>query len=985
MPSASDELIEDNRHCVEEYTEIDDDEAADNYPALMETTQKFDFNKTDSMKKFETEYEKYFAYKSQTHGTFLHYWANAPPTESPPPNFGKWLFSKRPGMIKEVDKDDRTPIHVALDRKFADAQNFLRTVADEWKGLTLVEALATRDGRGNNCLHHAIFRNSPWTQELIKACLSPSEKHLFTTGNKEEQTPLHLAMVPARQKPPSTLLRRPLVDMKKAAQADTRRMSISKDKEQKGPHQSEKPEVKDKERGKDFNGVNKGEVASEAITSKNRTGTTKETTRPVPSGLEQRPNDLSNNGSRVESSTTTFVVQDVVQDLMEYGKEALWKLNINNKTPYQYRLELLSKRKNGVVQEDAMNRQLSEDLVARIMKEFCLRNLRRGDAIRSLYEKGKDLERLARHLIFEDTLQYVAIPRLRVEDPAVGKPQPLASQTPGYQNEPKEPNQSQEFEASNRLKVSKESQGVNESKDSKPDSKVYLTRDASGLKSAGVIFKWLAERKVSRIFKVIVIDDGKPPHSNQAIEESLKGFKIETWDWKKVDICSDTILEAASGVRILNLYASGNSAVLKGWSCTDGLVKLKNLERIKLVIRPGFETELRLREDVDKFTTDFKENWSKKYKKNGPDPDIVWDDKETSLTSWIQSDRAPDEKQRWLEHMDTFADFINNIDLEREKKERSDLQAREGPGTPVGKRTKQLEDVKVAIIDDGVDGFDPTVSKSITNGVSFCRGSSDLVKSYYVSSGGHGTNMARLILRMCPTAKLYVARLQEYTSATGKRFITAESATDAIRWAITNGVQIISMSWTIEGNKNEPRIINLKKAIDDALVAKITIFCAFSDQGVSAPADSTFPTAWKEECCRIGAATAAGDASTLVPKSQVDFLFPGENIVIDAEPSLSSLSRKAESGSSFSTALAAGTAAMLLFITQLISATLYEKLRNPKTMRSAFERLGSKNNPQYFDALKFSQQFARPEWAWDQIDYRTGKGWDEVKKLVEQL
>lgn len=128
--------------------------------------------------------------------------------------------------------------------------------------------------------------------------------------------------------------------------------------------------------------------------------------------------------------------------------------------------------------------------------------------------------------------------------------------------------------------------------------------------------------------------------------------------------------------------------------------------------------------------------------------------------------------------MDAFACFISEVDLGREKKEREKLQAEEGPKFPKDKRIKQLEDIKVAIIDDGVDGFDPTVSQSIANGVSFCRGSSDLVQSYYVSSGGHGTMMARLILRMCPTAKLYVARLQEYRSTSGKRFITAESATE---------------------------------------------------------------------------------------------------------------------------------------------------------------------------------------------------------------
>jgi hypothetical protein len=80
---------------------------------------------------------------------------------------------------------------------------------------------------------------------------------------------------------------------------------------------------------------------------------------------------------------------------------------------------------------------------------------------------------------------------------------------------------------------------------------------------------------VSRIFKVIVVDDGETPHSDQAIEVALKPFKIEIWDWKKIDICSETIVRAAGDyVRIVYLYSSGNNAVLRSWSCEAGLVNL---------------------------------------------------------------------------------------------------------------------------------------------------------------------------------------------------------------------------------------------------------------------------------------------------------------------------------------------------------------------------------------------------------------------------
>jgi hypothetical protein len=75
------------------------------------------------------------------------------------------------------------------------------------------------------------------------------------------------------------------------------------------------------------------------------------------------------------------------------------------------------------------------------------------------------------------------------------------------------------------------------------------------------------------------------PHSREVIENALQDFKVETWDWKQVDICSSTLLKAAPGVRALSLYASGNTAVFKGWSCAEGLAKL---ELVRLQSWPRF-------------------------------------------------------------------------------------------------------------------------------------------------------------------------------------------------------------------------------------------------------------------------------------------------------------------------------------------------------------------------------------------------------------
>lgn len=95
------------------------------------------------------------------------------------------------------------------------------------------------------------------------------------------------------------------------------------------------------------------------------------------------------------------------------------------------------------------------------------------------------------------------------------------------------------------------------------------------------LFRWLRDEKmVNKIFKVMVDDLGPNPHSDEAIIEALEGLGVETWDWKKIDICSSTILRAAKGVKVLHLYSSGNNAVLRSWACEDGF-GLANLKEVR--------------------------------------------------------------------------------------------------------------------------------------------------------------------------------------------------------------------------------------------------------------------------------------------------------------------------------------------------------------------------------------------------------------------
>ena len=87
-----------------------------------------------------------------------------------------------------------------------------------------------------------------------------------------------------------------------------------------------------------------------------------------------------------------------------------------------------------------------------------------------------------------------------------------------------------------------------------------------------------------------------------------------------------------------------------------------------------------------------------------------------------------------------------------------------------------LEPIRVALIDDGIDGADQILYENIADGVSFCHRDEGLSNTYYVASGGHGTLMATFIRRMCPWVKLYVAKLDEGFAPDGRKQITADSA-----------------------------------------------------------------------------------------------------------------------------------------------------------------------------------------------------------------
>lgn len=136
----------------------------------------------------------------------------------------------------------------------------------------------------------------------------------------------------------------------------------------------------------------------------------------------------------------------------------------------------------------------------------------------------------------------------------------------------------------------------------------------------------------------------------------------------------------------------------------------------------------------------------------------------------------PPEEQTWIACIKRFNKYAKDL-LHVVKKEDRKPKPISKPTAPLPDFDKVLTFVQaVALIDDGVDFADERTQSMVEDGRSYYQRQGKLVANYWTSSGGHGTAMAGLIRTMCPMAKLFVLRLNEYTSVNGKRQITADSA-----------------------------------------------------------------------------------------------------------------------------------------------------------------------------------------------------------------
>lgn len=141
-----------------------------------------------------------------------------------------------------------------------------------------------------------------------------------------------------------------------------------------------------------------------------------------------------------------------------------------------------------------------------------------------------------------------------------------------------------------------------------PRSLVAAQKDGDGRTDAQTVFELLRKKGIETILEVAVDDLEHPAHSDLAIEKALCGeastqnMNIETWNWKKVDISPDLIYKVASNASFVQLYWSGNNAVLRAWSEEEGLPKLAKLRDVTLNILKGcLEPDQRIEENIKAF------------------------------------------------------------------------------------------------------------------------------------------------------------------------------------------------------------------------------------------------------------------------------------------------------------------------------------------------------------------------------------------------
>ncbi|KAH6976792.1 peptidase S8/S53 domain-containing protein [Ilyonectria destructans] len=214
--------------------------------------------------------------------------------------------------------------------------------------------------------------------------------------------------------------------------------------------------------------------------------------------------------------------------------------------------------------------------------------------------------------------------------------------------------------------------------------------------------------------------------------------------------------------------------------------------------------------------------------------------------------------------------------------------------------------IKVAIIDSGVDRAHPKLKKFFDKGQITTR---SFIEGEPATSDvcGHGTHMVDLVLRVAPSAQIFMAKALlsgQSTEMDRNQHLIAE----AIRYAThTEHADIISMSW---GYQKEISVIT--NAIRDAFHHGKILLASASNTGSLSKESVAFPANLRQVIC-INSTDGYGNPSEFNPSPSPDRTLAviGEGLSVACPPKIGGELRVIR-GTSAATAIAAGIATLIL-------------------------------------------------------------------------
>ncbi|KAL7921174.1 peptidase S8/S53 domain-containing protein [Trichoderma austrokoningii] len=470
------------------------------------------------------------------------------------------------------------------------------------------------------------------------------------------------------------------------------------------------------------------------------------------------------------------------------------------------------------------------------------------------------------------------------------------------------------------------------------------------------IFKtldWLKhKKKVEHIIELIVLDRLVNPHEETKIGTYVKDFKVEILNWRLLDLSISVFDDSGCGdnsalqqIRELHLYASGKLSVISHWLSEDGIGSLKNLTTLEIYVVQELSTrekcrviarfiERRFRDLSNKINEERQKMRQEKFS-NNPNAQDTQDDYDSWKLTVSVSIRP------WNPTEEREADLEEIAERAVPKLSRFIKGYQPYVHDVVKENSVPFRPTRVALIDNGILSISPLVETpsatsdannafqalSVVNLSEFSDTSSvplngyqnekddehktlwprvkkgqpfvddeSRVSSWLFASDPHGTQMANLICAIDPCCDLYVAKVAE-----GRSGIIPARVERAVRWAISLDVDIISMSFAIlEGTEG------LADACEAALYNGIIILCSTPDEGLNT--DKSCISDYNG-AMTITACDGFGIVSPNSP-TYYDYTINGMNVAAGKVPFLES--KDCISGSSVSTAIAAGLSSLIL-------------------------------------------------------------------------